>query len=358
MLKVRNYILGLFILFSACTSRKADTELMRVLPQNAPDKLKAGLRMLNEAIEEDDDDPNLYFKRSHLFFEADFEESALKDINLAIDLDDTRSDYFYWKAYVLSRMGNYGTAQNVLDEADKLGLNNYEFHALKGYVLFHLNSYKNALDELNLSINQAPFFAEPYVYRGEIYNVMGDTVKAYANFEKAISLQKTLPEAYYFLSVTYLSQKKIKEAENAVRHGFFYTPDHYLMNLQKGNILLSQSLPDSAYKYLALSVSQKPALYEAEYSLGKIQLMKNNYYQAESYFQKVLKFKDDYKDTYFNLALCYEKTGKTNFAIDLLKKIISKDTAAITAKMELERINLSSQKDSVLHSQYLNSTSF
>lgn len=331
---------------------------MHVLPQDAPDKVKAGLRMLNEAIEDDDDDPNLYFKRSQLFFEADFEESALTDINMAIDLDDTRSDYFYWKAYILSRMGNHGTAQNVLDEADKLGLNNYEFHALKGYVLFHMNSYKNALDELNLSINQAPFYAEPYVYRGEIYNIMGDTLKAYTNFQKAVLLQKTLPEAYYFLSVTYLAQKKVKAADSTIMRGFFYAPNHYLLNLQKGNILLSQSLPDSAAKYLSLSVAQEPSLYEAEYSLGQIELQKKHYQQAENYFQRVLKFKDNYKDTYYNLALCYEQTGKTNFAIDLLKKIISKDTTAINAKMELERINLSLRKDSLSHSQYLKSTSF
>ncbi len=340
----------------SCGSGDNKSDRMQALPSSKNFNTATTLRMLSDAIKEDDEDDHLYYLRSKIFFDASYELSALNDINKAIELNDERADYYFWKAFLLTNAGNYRLAQNELAEAEKLGMEGYEFYNLRGLIYLKLNMYKQAFDALNISINKAPFYASSYIYRGIVYNVMGDTVRAIANFEKAIYYQVNLPETYFYLSETFLAQKRIKESIEMLNKGIRYDSTNYLLNYQKGNILYSQHLPDSAARYYKIAVEQKPSLYEAEYGLGMIALNNKNYPEAEQYFQRVLKFKENYKDSYYNLAVCYEKTGKMNFAIDLLDKVIKKDSTAFDAQKMLERINLQMKRDSIAHSHYKNDT--
>lgn len=118
------------------------------------------------------------------------------------------------------------------------------------------NFYKLSIDAINQSIESSPFNAEAYFKKAKLLNNLKNYKSARINIEKAISLDQTRADYYYFLAENQYYNSEYKEGLEAAlkaENMGMDSPDlfHLLANLYLNQNLLTKAIAYNSRSLLA-----------------------------------------------------------------------------------------------------------
>src|SRR4051812_22665758 len=93
-IKLLLIIIGLATAITSCKNKLEDEDIPDV-DEVMLNSSEPKLNKLTEAIEDDPDNPLLYFKRAKIYFELKNYNKALNDINAAIRLDNSQGKFYH-----------------------------------------------------------------------------------------------------------------------------------------------------------------------------------------------------------------------------------------------------------------------
>jgi len=153
----------------------------------------------------------------------------------------------------------------------------------KGNELFYNGNYYGAIESYTKAIMLKNKFPEAITSRGLAYERLNQKQKAIAEYEKSIYVDKNYLPAYNNLAAIYIEGGNYRDAEY----------------------------------YLNEALKIDPEYYYGIYSLGLISFLKKDYDSAIYYLKNALNIMKNDSASYY-LAMCYEKRGDINAALNIL----------------------------------------
>jgi tetratricopeptide (TPR) repeat protein len=150
-----------------------------------------------------------------------------------------------------------------------------------------LGYFKEALSDVNKSIEIDSTISQSYSIRGFIMLKYDSLYSALSNFSKAISLRDSSLYNYFYSAEVYMIMGKFREA-------------------------------DSLYK---ISIKLDSKFIEAYFGLANLCFLKGDLKQAEIQYKKVININPDFSGAYFNLAMIYSITDPGKAIRNLDKSI-------------------------------------
>jgi Tfp pilus assembly protein PilF len=159
-------------------------------------------------------------------------------------------------------------------------------------------NFRDAIENLDRSIELNPSDYLSFTKRGDAYNLLGEYDKALRDYETALSLREDVPAVYY-------------------NRGLIYT--------KAGDYM-------KAREDFLRTVSIDPGYYQAYYNLGIIYDSNiGNYDEAIRYYSMAIRHNPFYAKAYNNRGVAYGSIGDYRMAIKDLTEAIELDKTDITA---------------------------
>jgi tetratricopeptide (TPR) repeat protein len=315
---MRNFVTLLFLcLFtlSACHSGVDDAR-----HKHESDTTQMRLAALNQQIEDDGDNAELYNRRAKCYLGDHEFDKALKDVNRAISMDAKKTAFYITLSDVYLLMGQPQNSRDALTKA--IEINPQEKEALLKLAKLYLivKDYKNCYVTVKQLLDIDNGNSGAYFTRAVGLLEQGDTIHAVADLMQAVDKNQEFYDAYVQLGELY-SIKKDPMAAQYLQNALNVRPQSkealYLLGLfYQENGQYDKAI--STYQSLAKVDS---AFREAPYNIGYINLVYlKDFRQAIAGFTESIRKDPGYFQAYFNRGYAYELSGDYKNAYDDYQK--------------------------------------
>lgn len=263
------------------------------------------LNTINDKIDKDEKNPNLYFERGKIYRKLKQDSLALIDFKRCTQLDSTKAIYYSAVGEVLFDHKDISGSVPWFEKAIALNPNDEKAHLKMAKLFIYISEYTKAFIEINTVLKTNVYNAEAYFLKGICYTMMSDTSKAISSLQTAVQTDPLYAEAHLQLGVLYEAQKNplaLKYYENAFKADstnmeYMYAQAMYWQNKNEY---------EAAKKILKKIVTKDMSYPKSYYNLGWIYLQQDSTEKAIRQFDIAIENKPDYADAYFNRGLCYE----------------------------------------------------
>ena len=177
------------------------------------------------------------------------------------------------------------------------------------------------------ALELAPDLAEAHVAMGNIFSLQGDNDAAVASFERAITLNPILPEAYHYFGRHCFSQGKYARAAELLLAAYRLRPDEYsvlaiaVMAVDaSGEHVRALELARQALAGLLHQAELEPENARVRYLAAGLYLRLGDKESGRPYVEAALRLKPDDFGTIYNAACYYAQAGDIECALDLLEQ--------------------------------------
>ena len=258
----------------------------------------------------------LYALRGDVYLEQEDNTAALVDFQRALSLNPANMRALFGKAQIDEIATHYEAA--IAGYTQMLAIDSNEAKALarRGFCWIQLGNTDKALADLNAAITLAPTYARAYNARGIVYQKLGQFDQAVANHERAIRIT---PNDSFFrasLSATYISMgdygRAAAEAKEALNRA-----DPYLGQIAQSNIDLRLGKETAALADCDQALKLRPNDTWTYVHCGSMQLAFGHYDNAISDYDAALKQQPDAGNALALRGLARAFTGDPQGPADL-----------------------------------------
>jgi len=168
---------------------------------------------LREAVGQDSLMSNIYMFISHVELEEGNSEESIIAMNKALEISPS-GEMFYWRFDLYSRFGKYDLALEDMEKV--LSFNNYrtsENHISKGLINIELGNYNDAIKDFNEASNIDSNAIEVFFYRAKVYVLLESYEEALKDVNKYIKKSKILDfEALFSRGIIRRGLKRYRRA--------------------------------------------------------------------------------------------------------------------------------------------------
>lgn|GEM_PF-4448014 len=212
------------------------------------------------------DTPKALSLRADLLAQSGHNKEAAKLYKQTVEIHP--DNYLVWEQLLwsLKEMDQWEEVRDYADEASIYFPNKAALYYMKGEAEFHLNNLDESIFDLqtavDFSVDEPVFESNALALIGMVYCVRKDN-----DSEKYFSLAKEAlednPNIDYYMSICFLENEQIEEAESHIDVSLSKVPDHAQYAIQKTKILLLSQQYQKALDIL-LPLTEKthyPAVY-------------------------------------------------------------------------------------------------
>ena len=281
------------------------------------DSLPPALKTLNDKIDGDPKNADLYYERAEYYFGQKNIKGAFDDMSKAVQLEPGKAKYHI-------KLSDYYFAQNrtrytryELMQAIQVEPKNNEALLKLGELYYLVKNYDTAVYFIDKSINCEPENAKSYYERGMALKEKGDSAKAAGSFQTAVEKDPKYYDAFLQLGNIYGGHKDklcIEYYNNALKLDSKSTDAIYGLGMYYQNIADKNN---ARLMYNKL-IEMDPKNAYAVYNLGYIALVLDKDPRgAKDLFDKAMVVDPNYADAVYMRGVCFEKLGdKKNAAAD------------------------------------------
>lgn len=179
---------------------------------------------------------------------------------------------------------------------------------------------KEAVDSMDKLIQMDQKDASSYLQRGQLYMNMGEPETALSDFSQALQLDKNCYDAYFGMHDAYAASGQVDAARESLEMltGIHAKTAEQKMQIGRAYQVLGEE--DQAVSYLEDARKQK--CLEADYYLGMVQMAKQEYEAAISFFESYIKDAAEIQipEVYNQLAGALIEKGELDRAAEYLKE--------------------------------------
>lgn len=215
------------------------------------------------------------------------------------------------------------------------------------------NKAKRLLEQ---AIQEFPAFAEAHHLYGLVeFQLTQQPERAVPALQQAIRLNPNLAQAQYDLALLFITQEKMKEAQDAAQQALKIYPRFWEARLTLAKLFDKQALTNQAVQEYQTVLAQQPFQAEALYNLafqymqtedfdlaqpllailtehhphhtdgwyllGRIAERQNQPIQAIHAYQQVIQANPDHSEAHYNLGFLYQQQGDQQKAIEHFQRV-------------------------------------
>lgn len=291
----------------ACAAGKRDDEKIPPPPTDLATLDGQQINYLNQAIERNPEQAELYYRRAKVYLETGKENLALRDIENALSVAPDCTTYLVVHAHALEQQEQYPEALAVASRiAQRPNLaTDAEFDLLYGKLLYinqQPDRAKAYLTQAQQWLNDSP---EAHYYLGLIYRDQADTLAAANAFDQAIRLKPEYDSAYVAAVRMYLALGRPMRAITYAKRGLLFGPQNAQLTLLMAQSLAQLDEEATAMLWYEKALKIEPSLWRAAYTLAMYHLKKEHYAEAAQFLKQALSYKPDIERGSYTLAAIY-----------------------------------------------------
>jgi tetratricopeptide (TPR) repeat protein len=169
----------------------------------------AQLNALNEAIDHDDDNEDLYYKRAKYFFDNNAYGSAEKDLQMVFKLNPKKSDAWVLSSNLNYKLNNTSKSLNHANKALSLGNRNPELYTLLSLNYLKLKDTVSSKRFLLTLQSIAPHITDVQHINGLLSLQRNDTLKAKYYFTYCVNKNTNDIDSYLLLMDIYYRKNQL-----------------------------------------------------------------------------------------------------------------------------------------------------
>lgn len=250
------------------------------------------IALLDAKIRKEPKNSELYYKRAEVLLKSENTHEALSNIQKAVALSPKRAEYYVLQADILFVQGETALAFSSLQKAVEVNGKCMEAYLKSAELSLYMKDYEKVMFNIKQAMLLDKNEAKAYFIRGWAMKEQGDTLKAVADFRKAVELKGDYEQAFEELGNLY-----------AV----------------KGDGL--------AVEYLKSTININPKNINAMYTLALFYQEHNAQQQALDMYKRILEIKPDHADALHNVGyINYEYKHDYDLAIECFTSAIKADS--------------------------------
>lgn len=320
----------LLVLSIACDSENDNN--------SKPDKLST-IEELNQLIEKEGNNDELYHKRAKAFMNADSIDMAIADMQKAIEFNHKNIDYYLYLADLFLQSGQLRNTLSVIQNASAIEPENVELLLKTSEIYLMFKKYENTFEYANRVLNIDERNDKAFFIRGYAYKELGDTAKAIENYEKTILHNPKHYHANIELGLIYSaihSSLAVDYFKNAINIDSLNTIAYYNLGMFYQSHYMENEALETYRELLKFNPKNQYANFNTGYIL--LQLLSAPK-ESIPYFEKAIEIQNNYYQAYFNIGLAYEKLGNINEARKYYQKSLNYKTNYDMAIEALNRLD-------------------
>jgi tetratricopeptide (TPR) repeat protein len=289
---------------AACQQKKSSSDNKGEDLQS--DQKSKRLAELNELIQNDSGNAQLFNERAVLYYEKENYKEALKDALTSIEKDTTVPDYYVTLADAYLGLQKLQPSLEALEKATALDPKYIPALIKKAEIYIIFRDYTKAIGYIDEVIKTDELEPKAYFLRGVVFLENKDTLRSIRNFQKAIDVDQDYFDAHLQLGLLYAG-KKNKLAVDYFNNALNMKPDDIDVSYYLALYYQETGSYEQAIKIYEGMLLKDPKFYIAPYNIGYIHLVYlKDFDKAIEYFTKAIELKPEYTDAYYNRGFAYE----------------------------------------------------
>lgn len=329
--KFSNCLIITLVLFSCGNGNENKQEV------TANDSTQPDIRAINEKINSDRNNSDLYFQRAKAYFSHKDFETAMNDLQIALKIDGTKPDYYIFLSDLYFTQNKTRDTRDALRKAIALDSSNSQALLKYSQLFYLLRKYDTAVFFINRCLHYDNANAVANFQKGMILKEWGDTAKAISSFQSAVELNQKYYDAYMQLGVLYAVKNNplaIGYFDNALNLDSKSIEAHY----GKGKFLQVVGDYENALREYNMILSISPEHQDATFNMGAIYYEQKKYDEAMQKFNLTIQRDENFYRGYYGRGRCYEAKGEKQKAINEYKKCLAIKPDYDLAAMQLDII--------------------
>lgn len=336
----RTYFFGsLFLALLVCTffSCKTDTADK---PESAPEVVAQipQIDKLDQQIENNPNDPVLYFNRAQIYFKNEGYDEAIQDMAYAMQLDSTNIEYHHFLTDVYLKYPK--SYQALLTMQRVVALHPQDVPSLQKLSHLHiiLQQYQEAMNTLDQALKVDPQNASTYFLRGLTLQETGKEEEAIKAYRFSTELDADMIDAWIILGQLYQKREDpiaIQFFDNAVRVD---TTNIFALHT-KANYLQQTGATQLAINEYRKIILLDPGYSDAHFNTGLAYLELDSTQLAYRSFDLVVKTEPTNSQAYYYRGLTGELIGKLAQAKQDFEQTLNMDPSFQPAQKSLKRVS-------------------
>ncbi len=297
----------LICLFALFSCQNGGDDANRQIQSNDTTRIK--LEILNQQIEDDVTNPDLYNKRAKFYLLDRQFDNALKDVRKAISIDDSKSSSYVTLSDIYLLMGKPEESRDALTKAIGKNPGDTDAYLKLAKLYLIIKDYKNCYLTVKKLLEIDDGNASAYYTRAIALLEQGDTIRAADDLKQAVDKNQGFYEAFIELGELY-SIKKDPLAELYLKNALNLRPQSREALYMLGLYYQEAGKYEKAFATYQLLAKSDSSFREASYNQGYIYLVYlKDFPKAIQFFSEAIKKDPDYFEAYFNRGYAYELAG-------------------------------------------------
>ncbi|WP_278847587.1 tetratricopeptide repeat protein [Brachyspira pilosicoli] len=161
-------------------------------------KVEEAIKLIDEAIEKDNNDSELYLSRGALYLIINIHTKAIEDFNKAIELNPKNEKAYFSIGFLKVKLEKYEESIEYFNKAIELNPKNENTYFGIGVSKAKLGMYEESIEDFNKAIELNPKNEKAYFNRGLSKLKLKKYKESIADFNKSIALNPDNNEEVYF----------------------------------------------------------------------------------------------------------------------------------------------------------------
>ena len=304
---------------------------------------KSDIAQLSVQLLQNPNDLALLKKRKQLFLDRGNLEAAMMDQELIVSLDSSNHELLFELAemqYQIAKNGRPNYYKTSLKNLTK-GLEAQEAHTasllLRGELHYLYRKHEESLKDLNNVLKVDPYEEKAYYFKGLNFKELGDFKKAVSQFQTTVEQNPFHVDAYEQLAFIYAYLGN-PLAELYFDNALAVDSSNVQMWYNKGMYLQRLERYADAEKCYKAMLRRDNFNQFANYNLGYLNWLKQEYEMAANYFSDAIYTNSEYSEAYFARGLCFKELGNIPQARVDFQSAFRLDETNTEAKKELNSL--------------------
>lgn len=191
-----------------------DRLLMEALQYVSQKQYRKAVDCLDSALLVMPDVSKARLKRGWLYIQLNNPAKALEDFEGVLQRDSLQAWAWLGKGKVLEKKGNDQEALHCYEKSLQISAFLVEAHKARGQLFMKNNRFQEAKDDFDLYLSQYPSDVEILNERATVLKILGDTLAALADWQKAITSEGSFVLTYYNRGIYYQETRQHQKAIN------------------------------------------------------------------------------------------------------------------------------------------------
>lgn len=254
------------------------------------------------AIEQENSDPELLWRRCQCRLHVRQEVLAARDLDAIIKLNPQHNNALLTRARLQEKSGIFDGAVEDLSRVLQDRPDAFAAWASRGTIHHRTGRFEEAVHDLSRAIQIQPENADMLYRRGLSHHQLGDPENALKDLSNALKLQPANSDYIYSRGNVHASLGETKKATADYRQAVKQNPEHSAAWYNLGNLLFAQEQFADAVTCWDEAIAIQPGLFRAYNNRAAACVQLKRYQQAIDDYETTISLNPEFAKAYDNYA--------------------------------------------------------